>query len=82
MNLQVNIYLCLIVLSNSRKIGKHFSFKTDLKLEDYLELLTAIFDDKTDENKLKESNKKRVQLIFQKLLILSSNWDTKEIEKS
>lgn len=58
-----------------------FSFKTDLQLENYLKVLTAIFDDKTDENKLKESNKKRVQLIFQKLLIQSSNWDTEEIEK-
>lgn len=58
-----------------------FNFKTELQLEDYLELLTAIFDDKTDEDKLKDSNKKRVQQIFQKLLVQSNNWDTEEIEK-
>lgn len=58
-----------------------FSFKTELQLEDYLELLTAIFDDKTNENKLKESNKKRVQQIFQQLLLQSSNWDAKKIDK-
>lgn len=58
-----------------------FSLKTELHLEDYLELLTAIFEDTTDENKLKDSNKKRVQQIFQKLLIQSNNWNTEEIEK-
>lgn len=58
-----------------------FSFKTELQLEDYLELLTAIFDDKTNENKLKESNKKRVQQIFQQLLLQSSNWDAEKIDK-
>lgn len=58
-----------------------FSFKTELQLEDYLELLTAIFDHKTNENKLKEPNKKRVQQIFQKLLVQSNNWNTAEIEK-
>ncbi len=58
-----------------------FSFKTELQLEDYLELLTAIFDDKTNENKLKESNKKRVQQIFQHLLLQSSNWDAEKIDK-
>ncbi|MBE0495162.1 MAG: transcriptional regulator [Campylobacterales bacterium] len=58
-----------------------FSFKTEFQLEDYLELLTAIFDDKTDENKLQEFNKKRVQEIFYKLLVQSNNWNTAEIEK-
>lgn len=58
-----------------------FSFKTEFQLEDYLELLTAIFDDKTDENKLQEFNKKRVQQIFYKLLVQSNNWNTVEIEK-
>lgn len=58
-----------------------FSFKIELQLENYLELLTAIFDDRTNENKLKESNKKRVQQIFYKLLVQSNNWNTAEIEK-
>lgn len=58
-----------------------FSFKTELQLEDYLELLTAIFNDKTDDNRLKDSNKKRNQQIFKQLLLQSSNWDTEKIDK-
>jgi len=58
-----------------------FNFKTELKLLDYLKLLSAIIDDKTDEGKIKESNKKRLQLVFSKLLNQSENWDIDKIEE-
>lgn len=58
-----------------------FQFKDCLELEDYLELLTNISNDKNDNNKIKKDNKKRVQLIFKHLLEKSSNWGENEIEK-
>lgn len=58
-----------------------FNFKSELKLEDYLELLTNIISDKNNENKIKHDNKKRVQLIYKALLEQSTNWGTDEIEK-
>jgi len=58
-----------------------FKFKTELKLEDYLKLLTNIMDDENNEKKIKSDNKKRIQLILNKLLELSINWGTDEIDK-
>jgi hypothetical protein len=58
-----------------------FQFKTELKLNDYLELLTNIISDKNDEDKIKSDNNKRIQLIFKELLELSTNWGTDEIDK-
>ncbi len=58
-----------------------FEFKTELKLNDYLELLTNIISDKNDEDKIKSDNSKRIQLIFKELLELSTNWGTDEIDK-
>jgi hypothetical protein len=58
-----------------------FQFKTKLKLNDYLKLLTNIINDKDDEDKIKAINIKRVQLIFKELLELSTNWGTNEIDK-
>jgi hypothetical protein len=58
-----------------------FQFKTQLVLDDYLELLNSIMNDKNDEGKIKNDNQKRVQLIIKTLLDLSINWGADEIEK-
>ncbi|MGJ0329216.1 ATP-binding protein [Aliarcobacter cryaerophilus] len=58
-----------------------FQFKTELKLDDYLKILTNIINDKDEKDKIKDDNIKRVQLIFRKLLKLSSNLEPAEIEK-
>jgi hypothetical protein len=58
-----------------------FQFKTQLELNDYLELLVNIMNDKTAENKITIENKKRIQLIFKALLEQSANWSQEEIEK-
>jgi hypothetical protein len=58
-----------------------FQFKTQLVLDDYLELLTNILSDKNDNDKIKDDNKKRVQLVFKALLDLSCYWGTDEIDK-
>jgi hypothetical protein len=52
-----------------------FKFKTQLELNDYLELLTNIISDK------EVDNKKRIQLVYKALLGLSTNWGVGEIEK-
>jgi len=58
-----------------------FQFKTVVELDDYLELLTNIMNDKNDEEKIKKDNNKRVQLIYKALLEQSTNWGTEDIEK-
>lgn len=51
-----------------------FQFKTELELDDYLELLTNIMNDTEDNNK-------RVQSIYKALLEQSTNWGTEDIKK-
>lgn len=58
-----------------------FNFKTKLTLKNYLDVLSCVVEDLTEERKLKESNKKRFQLIFKQLLDESENWDSEQIEQ-
>lgn len=56
-----------------------FEFKTHLKLEDYLELLTRISIDTIDNNQVKEENIKRIQLIYNQLMDDCEFWNNDEI---
>jgi len=58
-----------------------FQFKNQLVLDDYLELLTNIISDKSDDETIKKDNKDRIQLIFTALLELSGHWGSGEISK-
>jgi hypothetical protein len=55
-----------------------FQFKTQLVIDDYLEILSNIMSDKNNDDKIKNNNKKIVQLIFKALLDSSTNWRTDE----
>ena len=65
----------------SQEWKSFFKFKTELDLDDYLEILTNVMNDKNENKKLKKDNKKRVQLIIKSLLDESVNWGTDKIEK-
>ncbi|GEM_PF-1046429 len=57
-----------------------FNFKTNLNLEDFLDILSKISTD-TDKNRnIKSGNYERVQSIYSILLDKCVNWDTDDIE--
>ncbi|WP_272149732.1 sacsin N-terminal ATP-binding-like domain-containing protein [Tenacibaculum aiptasiae] len=58
-----------------------FSFKTNLDLPDYLDLLSKVSLDLNKENKIKKSNLDRIQSIYKILLDLSINWNEDEISQ-
>ena len=57
-----------------------FSFKTQLKLEDYLSILNKISKDIKDDGVVKKANIQRVNLIYKDLLNQCINWGEDEIE--
>ncbi|WP_370980069.1 sacsin N-terminal ATP-binding-like domain-containing protein [Agaribacterium sp. ZY112] len=57
-----------------------FKFRSKLELSDYLELLSEISSDLSVNEKVKESNINRVQLIYRQLLDLSGNWGEMDLE--
>ena len=58
-----------------------FKFKSELELDNYLEVLTNIMKDKTDKGKIKSHNENRVQLIYYTILTQFSSLKSEEIEK-
>lgn len=58
-----------------------FNFKTQLQLEDYLEVLRIISTDLNKDKKVKKDNVKRIQLIYKALLDQCANWSQIEIKK-
>jgi len=58
-----------------------FQFKTKLHLSDFLELLTAITNDRTPEGEIKKENIRRLDLIYEKLVDLVDNLSSAEIEQ-
>ncbi len=57
-----------------------FKFITELKLSDYLELLSEISTDVTKNREVKKGNINRIQLIYKRLMDLSINWGKDELE--
>lgn len=57
-----------------------FSFKTAFSLSDYLEILTKISYD-IDEGKVKKENFERIQLVYSKILDLTANLSSDEIQE-
>ncbi|MEQ5399103.1 caspase family protein [Providencia rettgeri] len=57
-----------------------FSFKTQLKLEDYLSILNKISKDIKDDGVMKKANTQRLNLIYKDLLNQCINWGEDEIE--
>jgi hypothetical protein len=70
-----------IDLTDNQDWKSFFQFKTELTLDDYLEILTNFMSDANNEKKIKSENKKRVQLVHKALLEQSNNWGTEEIEQ-
>ena len=58
-----------------------FNFRTNLELDDYLDLLAEIHSDTDDKGNIRPENIKRTQLIYSSLLIHCPNWSTGDIEK-
>jgi hypothetical protein len=56
-----------------------FNFKTSLKLQDYLLLLTNIFSDKTEKGNIKSENYERIQLTYEWFLNSCINFNATEI---
>lgn len=57
-----------------------FNFKTQLKLEDYLSILSKVSKDINDDGVIKKTNIQRVNLIYKDLLNQCINWGEDEIE--
>lgn len=57
-----------------------FNFRTKLKLEDYLDILSKISTDTDENGKIKSGNYERIQSIYSILLDKCVNWDTDDIE--
>lgn len=58
-----------------------FRFRTELKLSDYLVLLTEISSDIDDNGKIKAGNFARIQSVYSTLLSDCTNWSTDDISK-
>lgn len=56
-----------------------FDFKTELKLADYLQILSRISLDIDEDGKIKKKNLKRVQSVYNQLLKRCSNWSDDDI---
>lgn len=57
-----------------------FKFRTELRLEDYLELLEEISKDISEDEKVKKGNVQRIQLIYKQLMDLCVNWGLSELK--
>ncbi len=57
-----------------------FKFRTELQLDDYLELLSEISTDVTEKKEVRRSNTNRVQLIYKQLMDLCVNWGQPELK--
>lgn len=56
-----------------------FGFRTELKLTDYLQILSRIASDIGDDGQIKRKNLKRVQSVYYELLKRCSNWSIDDI---
>lgn len=56
-----------------------FQFKTQITLSDYLELLSNIVADATEDGRIKKENRERIQDVYTFLLNLTTNWSDAEI---
>lgn len=56
-----------------------FQFKSQLALSDYLELLSNIVNDATEEGRIKLKNKERIQEVYNLLLDQTINWSDEDI---
>lgn len=57
-----------------------FQFKSQLILSDYLELLSNILNDVTEQGKIKKENRERIQEVYNLLLDQTINWSEEDIE--
>jgi hypothetical protein len=57
-----------------------FKFRSELKLADYLELLSEISTDVTENKEVKKVNINRIQSIYKQLMDLSVNWGQGELK--
>lgn len=56
-----------------------FQFKSQLELSDYLELISNIVVDATEDGRIKPENKERIQNAYSLLLDFTTNWSDGEI---
>ncbi|WP_298938868.1 RNA-binding domain-containing protein, partial [uncultured Dysgonomonas sp.] len=56
-----------------------FQFKSQLILSDYLELLSNIVNDVTEQGKIKKENRERIQEVYNLLLAQTINWSEEDI---
>lgn len=56
-----------------------FQFKSQLELSDYLELISNIVTDATEDGRIKHENRERIQDVYCLLLDLAANWSDEEI---